>query len=319
MRSVDLAKVDLNLLVVLHALLETSSVTRAAERLGSSQPAISRALAKLRRLFGDRLMVKAASGMMPTLRAEAMREPLANLLGGVETFLVKPKFDPSVTNRIFRVATTDYGALAILPNIAAQFAREAPNAAIEVVGFSREVFRTLADGQVDFVLYSDNPVSGSFRARELFRESFVTLVRHGHPLLKQMRGAKGVLPLKVFTAWPHIVVSIFGGQGGPIDAALAEQGQKRHVALRVPYFATAAVIAAASDFLVTMPSRAARQLAPRLGLAILKPPAQVTPYGYRLLWHERSHDDPGAVWLRRLVIDAVRSAEDGREADAGFS
>ena len=312
----DLAKVDLNLLVVLHALLETGSVTRAAERLGSSQPAISRALAKLRRLFGDRLMVKAASGMMPTLRAEAMREPLANLLGGVETFLLKPKFDPSATDRIFRIATTDYGALAILPNIAAQFAREAPNAAIEVVSFSREVFRSLADGQVDFVLYSDNPVSGSFRARELFRESFVTLVRQGHPLLKQIRGAKGVLPLKVFTAWPHIVVSIFGGQGGPIDAALSERGERRHVALRVPYFATAAVITAASDFLVTMPSRAARQLAPRLGLVMLKPPAQVTPYGYRLLWHERSHDDPGAVWLRRLVIEGVRAAGDARAADS---
>ena len=207
----DLAKVDLNLLVVLHALLETGSVTRAAERLGSSQPAVSRALAKLRRLFGDRLMVKAASGMTPTLRAEAMREPLATLLGGVETFLHKPKFDPASTDRVFRIATTDYGALAILPNIAARFAREASNAAIEVVGFSRDVFRMLADGQVDFVLYADNPVAGSFRARELFRESFVTLIRQGHPLLEQMRGAKDVLPIKLKAAAPFQVTQSVRG------------------------------------------------------------------------------------------------------------
>ena len=308
MRSTDLAKVDLNLLVVLHTLLETRSVTRTAERLGSSQPAVSRSLAKLRNFFGDSLMVKGASGMMPTLRAEAMVEPLANLLGNVETFLLKPKFDPAATDRVFRIATTDYGALAILPNIAARLAGEAPNAAIEIVSFSRDVFRTLAEGQIDFVLYSDNPVSGSFRMRELFRESFVSLVRSGHPLLDQIRKGKDVLPLKVFTAWPHILVSVFGGQGGPIDTALAEQGLKRHVALRVPYFATAAVITAASDFLATMPSRAAYQLAPRLGLVILKPPPLVKPYGYRLLWHERSHGDPGAVWLRRLVVESVRLA-----------
>ncbi len=306
MHSAELARIDLNLLVVLHTLLETRSVTRTAERLGSSQPAVSRSLAKLRHLFGDKLMVKGASGMMPTLRAEAMIEPLANLLGNVETFLLKPKFDPYLTDRVFRIATTDYGALAVLPNIAARLAREAPNAAIEVVSFTRDVFRTLAEGQIDFILYSDNPVPGSFRMRELFRESFVSMVRRGHPLLDQIRGGKDALPLKIFTAWPHILVSVFGGQGGPIDTGLAERGLQRHVAMQVPYFATAAVITAASDLLVTMPSRAAHQLAPRLGLVILKAPPLVKRWGYRLLWHERSHGDPGAVWLRRLVVEGVR-------------
>lgn len=306
MHSAELARIDLNLLVVLQTLLETRSVTRTAERLGSSQPAVSRSLAKLRHLFGDKLMVKGASGMMPTLRAEAMIEPLANLLGNVETFLLKPKFDPYLTDRVFRIATTDYGALAVLPNIAARLAREAPNAAIEVVSFTRDVFRTLAEGQIDFILYSDNPVPGSFRMRELFRESFVSMVRRGHPLLDQIRGGKDALPLKIFTAWPHILVSVFGGQGGPIDTGLAERGLQRHVAMQVPYFATAAVITAASDLLVTMPSRAAHQLAPRLGLVILKAPPLVKRWGYRLLWHERSHGDPGAVWLRRLVVEGVR-------------
>lgn len=306
MREKELARIDLNLLVVLAALLETRSVTRAAERLGSSQPAVSRSLARLRDLFGDRLMVKGANGMMPTLRAEAMMEPLANLLGNVEGFLARPEFEPAATDRVFRIATTDYGALAVLPAMLARFAREAPHAAIEIAAFSRDVFRTLAEGKIDFVLYSDNPVPGSFRTRELFRERFVTLVRRGHPLLRQLRAGHDVLPLKLFTAWPHILVSVFGGTGGPIDTALAGQGLKRHVALQVPYFATAAVMTAASDFLVTMPSRAALQLAPRLDLVVLRTPPLVKPYGYRLLWHERSHDDPGAAWLRRMIFESVK-------------
>ncbi len=306
MPSADFARIDLNLLVVLQALLETRSVTRAAARLGMSQPAVSRALAKLRRLFDDKLMVKGARGMMPTVRAEALSEPLAKLLANVEDFFVKPQFDPAASDRVFRVATTDYGALAVLPDLVPGFTREAPGAGLDVIPFSRDVFRALADGQLDMLFYSDRPVPGSFRMRELFRETFVSLVRRGHPLLDGLRDEE--VSLETFTAWSHVLVSIFGGPAGPVDEALAARGLMRRIALRVPYFATAAVVTAASDLIVTMPARVARQLAPHLGLVEIKTPALAGPYGYRLLWHERTHGDPGAAWLRRLIVERLREA-----------
>jgi len=309
MRSADLARVDLNLLVVLGTLLETRSVTRTAERLGMSQPAVSRALGKLRRIFNDTLMVKSARGMTPTVRAEAMVEPLAGILRGIEDFLVEPHFDPASSDRVFRIATTDYGALAVLPYLVPRFAREAPGGSIEIVPFSRDVFRSLAEGQVDMLLYSDNPVPGSFRTRDLFQETFTSLVRREHPVMDG-RDPGDEVSLESFAAWAHVLVSLFGGPTGPVDLALAEHGLKRRIALWVPYFATAAVITAASDLIVTMPSRVAQQLGPRLGLVELKTPPLAKPYGYRLLWHERTHCDLGAAWLRRLVIESVRQTRD---------
>lgn len=306
MHSPDLAKVDLNLLVVLATLLETRSVTKTAERLGSSQPAVSRALAKLRELLGDTLLVKGARGMTPTARAEALVDPLARLLAGVEDFLVRPSFDPAATDRLFRVASTDYGALAVLPAVMERFSREAPRGAIEVAPVSRDVFRALADGQVDLMLYADGQVPGSFRAMTLFEESFVSLVRTGHPLLRSA-GADGMVSVEAFAAWPQVMVSVFGGTTGPVDTALGTLGLKRHVALCVPYFATAAVIVSTSDLVVTMPSRIAQRFAPPLGLLEVAMPTLVSGYGYRLLWHERSHGDPGVAWLRRLIRGCVRT------------
>jgi DNA-binding transcriptional LysR family regulator len=305
----DLGKVDLNLLLVLHMLIETRSVTKAAQRLGTSQPAVSRSLAKLRVIFNDRLMVKDAQGMMPTRRAEAMSEPLAKLLGGIEEFLLEPKFDPAASDRVFRIATTDYGALAVLPSLAPRLARDAPKAGIEITPVSQDVFRLLTDGQVDVLFYSDNPVPGSFRMRELFQERFVSLVRGEHPLLKGPGHIQGQVSLEAFAAWSHVLVTIFGGPTGPVDRGLAEHGLKRRVAVWVPYFATGAAIAAGSDLIVTMPSRVARRLAQPLGLVELKTVPLVEPWGYRMLWHERTHGDLGAAWFRQLILDSVREGE----------
>jgi DNA-binding transcriptional LysR family regulator len=309
MHSADLGKIDLNLLVVLHMLLQTRSVTKAAERLGMSQPAVSRSLAKLRLLLNDRLMVKDAQGMSPTRRAEAMSEPLARLLGGIEDFLLEPKFDPSASDRVFRIATTDYGALAVLPSFAPRLARDAPKAGIEIVPVSQDVFRLLTDGQVDVLFYSDNPVSGSFRMRELFQERFVSLVRSGHPLLEATRRGETEVSLEAFAACSHVLVTIFGGPTGPVDAELARHGLKRRIAVWVPYFATGAAIAASSDLIVTMPSRVAKRLARPFGLVELKTVPLIEPWGYRMLWHERTHGDLGTAWFRRLIAESVREDE----------
>ena len=309
MHSADLGRIDLNLLVVLHILLETRSVTKTAKRLGTSQPAVSRSLGKLRQLLNDQLMVRDAQGMTPTRRAESMSEPLARLLGGVADFLLEPKFDPTASERVFRIATTDYGALAVLPSLAPRLARDAPSAGIEIVPMSQDAFRQIAEGQVDVLFYSDNPVAGSFRTRDLFQERFVSLVRCGHPLLPPDGQVQNETSLETFAACSHVLVTIFGGPTGPVDKGLAEHGLKRRIAVWVPFFATGAAIAANSDLIVTMPSRVAKRLAQRLGLVELTTAPVVEPWGYRMLWHERTHGDVGAAWFRRLILESVREDE----------
>lgn len=299
-----LRRLDLNLLVVLHTLLETASTTLAAERLHMSQPAVSRALARLRVVLDDRLMVKGARGMVPTPRAEALAAPLARLLAELDAFLDAPRFSPDLTDRVFRIATTDYGAIAVLPGLAAILAREAPRAGIDVSPFSRDAFRRLAGGELDLVLYSDDPAPEALRSQALFAETYRSVVRRGHPILARLRD--GRVGLDAFLDYPHALVSVFGGRSGAVDEALAALGRRRRIAMWLPYFATAARVAAATDLVVTLPTRAVGQLAGPHGLAAFDPPLEVQGYGYRMIWHERSHADLASAWLRRQVLAAIR-------------
>lgn len=309
MREVDLRHIDLNLLVVLRVLLDTRSVTRTAERLNMSQPAVSRALARLRTQLGDKLLVKGAGGMTPTLRAETLSTPLIALLRQLENFIAPAVFDPGTTRRVFRIATTDYGAIAVLPHLMPMLTKVAPLAGIEVLPFSDEVFGMLDTGQVDFVLYSDDPAPGTLRTRPLFRETYSCLLRTGHPLLSERKRARKSLSVEEFTAWPHALVSIFGGRTGDVDDALAAHGKQRHIALWLPYFATAGLVCTSSNVIVTLPTRVAAALAANAGLTLLEPPLEVSGFGYRMLWHERTHDDPGATWLRDMVA-AIAGSHD---------
>lgn len=308
MRESELRRIDLNLLVVLRVLLDVGSVTRAAERLHMSQPAVSRALAKLRTQLGDKLMVKAAGGMMPTRRAEALSEPLSDLLRQLGNFVEPAAFDPATTRRVFRIAATDYGAIAVLPGLMRAFGERAPLAGIEVLPFSPAVFGLLGSGEVDIVLYSDDPVPGALRSKHLFDETYTCLLRAGHPLLANAATPEGTLTLEAFLACPHGLVSLFGGRRGEVDEALAALGRRRQVSLWLPYFAAAGLVCASSDTIVTLPSRVAAALAAGGHLRCIAPPVDVPGFGYRMLWHERDHDDPGAVWLRALLGASVAGA-----------
>jgi DNA-binding transcriptional LysR family regulator len=305
MREQELRNVDLNLLVVLRSLLETRSVGRTAQALGMSQPAVSRALASLRDIFKDRLLVKTGSAMHPTARAHEMIEPLQNVLTTVSGFLEPPDhFEPGTTERCFRIATTDYGATVVLPRLSRLFYAEAPKAALEVLPFGAQPFVDLGGGDLDLVLYSDNPVPQALMTRDLFRETFACLVRTGHPALAS--NPDGVLSLDDYLYYSHILVTVIGGRTGPVDTALANLGRERRIGLWLPYFATAALAAANSDLVLTMPRRAAAAFTEMSGLQLLKPPIQLGEFSYRMVWHERVHREPAHVWLRRLILDATR-------------
>lgn len=304
----NLHGVDLNLLVVLRTLLETRSVTKTAQQSGMSQPAVSRALARLRELFGDSLLVKAGTVMRPTARGSQLLEPVQKALAGVADVLAaRPAFDPARSERVFRIATTDYGATVILPRLAGLIGAEAPKARVEIVPVGGQTFKDLGETNVELALYSDNPVPPHLHTRDLFRETFACLLRAGHPALGGAE--RGRLTLADYVAASHILVSIVGGGPGTVDNALALIGRSRHIAVRIPYFATAALVAASSDLVLTIPRRAAENFSDDRRLRVVEPPLELPNFGYRMVWHERVHAEPDHAWLRRQIFRAVRLEE----------
>ncbi|WP_026186931.1 LysR family transcriptional regulator [Ensifer sp. BR816] len=307
MRQPDFRGIDLNLLVVLRALLETRSVTHTAKQLNMSQPAVSRALSKLRTLLGDKLLLKSKGGMTPTSRAESLSVPLASLLNQLTSFVTPAVFDPGTTHRLFRIAMTDQAAIIMLPGLMQAFAREAPFASVEIVPFSTDTFSQLENGPLDLVLYSDRPVPDGLMTRTLYNETLTCLLRADHPVLETCeRDAQGGLSLDEFTTYPHAHVGIPGQPRSHVDEVLAQLGRQRRIALKLPYFATAAFVCAASDLIAVLPSRVASTLAAGRSLTLVEAPLELRAFGYRMVWHKRSHDDTGAVWLRDLLASSVR-------------
>ncbi|PDT11286.1 LysR family transcriptional regulator [Rhizobium sp. M1] len=308
MQKTDFRNVDLNHLVVLRLLLETRSVTLTAKRLNMSQPAVSRALARLRMLLGDKILLKGKSGMTPTARAESLIDPLASLLNQLESFVAPSAFDPGTTQRLFRIAMTDHAAIIMLPSLMSMFAQEAPNAVIEIVPFTNDTFVQLGSGHIDLILYTDHPVPEGLMTRSLFEERLICLMSTRHPLLAgRENGSQRSLTPEEFLAYPHALVSVPGLPRSHVDEVLARQGLERRIALRLPYFATAAFVCAASDLIVVLPSRVASTLAAGRDLTLVEPPLELREFGYRMVWHRRVHEDPGAIWLRDLVAASVRS------------
>nr|WP_255720471.1 LysR family transcriptional regulator [Acuticoccus kalidii] len=306
----NLRKIDLNLLVVLRSLLATSNVGQTAKLLGMSQPATSRALASLRELFDDRLFVKSGSKMKPTPRALELREPLETVLSGVLRVLEPADtFEPAAAQRRFRIATTDYGATVVVPQLAARISVAAPNVYLDIAPLTPTSFDELGSNDLDLVFYSDNPVPNALMAKELYRERFACLVRPGHPAARS-----NTIALDDYLAFSHILVTVTGGRTGPVDRELGLLGRERRIALVLPYFAVAALAAANSDLLLTMPYRAAKVFADTMPLDLLEPPVELGQFGYRMVWHERVQDDPGHAWFRGVIGESVRADQPARPA-----
>jgi DNA-binding transcriptional LysR family regulator len=305
MRGKTLRSVDLNLLVVLQALLETRNATFAARRLNMSQPAVSRALARLRQVFEDRLFVKSARGLTATPRAEALGPSLAQLMREIGVIVDGPRFSAKASDRVFRLAASDYGAMTLGPTLAGIMRRKAPRAGLDILAFAPDVFLRLATGDVDLALFNDDPVPNGLKRQWLFNESYTCLVRKGNPILRGAAGRR--LSLADFLEQAHVLVSIMGGRAGIVDDALAALGKRRRIAMWLPYFVTAALVVARTDLIVTLPHRATLRLAKPHGLVALTPPVEIASFGYQMVWHECTHTDSGSVWLREMVAEAART------------
>ena len=297
-----LASIDLNLLVVLDALLAEKHVTRAAAKVGLSQSATSHALARLRGLLGDPLLVRGARGaLVPTARAEALAPALRRALDGfVDVLRGAPTFDPASARRAFRIGAGDYAELVLLPRLVARLAREAPGVDLWMVPLPDDPAAALAAGELDVALgvWSSMGWPAGTYQRRLFDEDFRCVVRAGHPATKQR------LTLVRYCELDHLLVAPRGTPGSRVDDILASLGRTRRVLVRVPHFLIAPHVIAASDLVVTLATRLSQIYAEPLGLELLAPPFEMPGFTVSMAWHERAHHDPGHRWLRDRLVEA---------------
>lgn len=299
MRKVDLNTVDLNLLVALDALIEERSVTRAAIRLGISQPAASRALSRLRRLFADALLVDGRTGYILSARAQEIRPALGRTLADVKKMLETNPFDPAVAVGRVRLLMPDFQAAALAPNLIIRLANEAPALDLDILPLGMTVMEALENDAADVAVGVFDDAPAGILRRRLYEDGFVTLMRAGHP------AADRKLTLDRFLQLDHIVVSITGVGPAPVDTALAGIGHLRRVKVRVPSFLAAVEIVARSDLIMTLPSILAQAAAGLWRFAVLLPPLDLGNFAMSLLWHARHQDEPRHTWLRDTIVAAA--------------
>ncbi len=304
MRVTHLSGIDLNLLPLLDALLEERHVTRAAKRVGLSQPAASRGLARLRELLADPLLVRSQRGLSPTPRAEALRAPVRQALTLLDQSLVeKVVFDPATARRKIRVVSDDYSELVLFPSLVSRLSKRAPGIDVLVPPTGAFEFEPLLRGEIDLALAplrANMPPPPGILEKKLYAERFVCVVRKGHPLAKRPTLAR-------FADARHALIAPRGTAGGAVDDALARHGKTRRVAFMGPHFLVVPFIVAASDLVVTLGERVARALAPTLQLTIFEPPMKLNGFTVACYWHERSAADPAVQWFIR-ELEAVSRA-----------
>jgi DNA-binding transcriptional LysR family regulator len=296
----NLNALDLNLLVALDALLKEASVSRAAMRIGLSQPATSHALQRLRELLRDPLLVRVGARMELTPRAQALRAPLGQTLDQVRGLFIPDAFDAAQSERQFRLMMPDLAVELLMPPLMAKVTRLAPNIRIEVVPwrgpaiFTAEFART-----IDMVISIGNAFKG-FHRLLLYTDSDALAVRRGHP------AAARLTRREAFLAARHVAVIIRGQNEDLIDSWLRAKGIERRVALVVPGYIEALHVAARTDLVAFVPHRLIAALSTRLSLSAITPPLDPGIDEQYMFYPTRAQMDPGSIWLRELMLETGR-------------
>ena len=298
----DLATLDLNLLRVFDAVARERHVTRAAQRLNLSQPAVSNALARLRAALNDELFLRRPGGVEPTELAVALSGPVAEVLDRLrETLAVNAPFDPATADRVFPVAFSEYAEAVLAPRLLERMAKEAPGCLLAIRHGDRTNWQQLLDRGETALAVAVLPEPPALYTRiRLLPEGFMTLMREGHPL------ATGVLTEERLVAFPHLLHSPNGSRDGALDVALATQGRKRRLGAVVAHLSAAPDILACTDMVMTLSSRLARRLAETHGLVLRESPVEIRHTRLSMIFHRRFESDTGHAWLRRLILAVAR-------------
>ena len=296
----NLAGIDTNLVVALHALLHERNVSRAAKRLGLGQSATSHALARLRVQFDDALLARTGRAFELTPKAKALLEPVTLAVAQIERVFAPPQpFVPATSRKTFRIAATDNLALYVLPRLTTILAKEAPHVDVRFFHLPKDWQTALIRDEFDLKLGRKYHVGPQLESEDLFSDHLVCVVRRGHSVARP-------LTVRSYAALSHILVAPGETERGVMDDLLEQRGLVRRVALTVPHFLVALFAVASSDHALTIPARLVEIAGPSLRLRALPLPSRPPSYVLSQIWSKQSTSDEGHQWLRRAVRRAVR-------------
>lgn len=296
----ELRDLDLNQLVVFHQLMVERRVSKVADNLGLTQPAVSNTLARLRRLFADDLFLRTPGGMVPTPFAEQLAEPIGYALSMIHGGLnQRVRFDPATVQQSVTIGMTDIGEIVFLPTLIERLRREAPGITLSTVRNTATTLRDdMAAGKVDLAIGLLPQLKAGFFQRRLFMQRYVCLFRRGHAF------ERGRLTSAAFRGAEHLVVVSAGTGHGKVDDLIRRAGIDRRVRVTVPHFVGVGHILQHSDLVATVPERLAHHLSEPFGLVWRVHPVKLPEIAINLFWHAKSHRSPANQWLRAMVFDA---------------
>ena len=311
LNAIPLAKADLNLLVVFHAVLEERHVARAAARLNLTPSAVSHGIARLRGLLNDPLFLKTPRGVVPTTRAIELAEPVADILARVGTVIARAvPFDPATSGRRFVIGAPDGVVASVLSPLMARVGADAPNVGIGLIHLMpsgrsaaadqawEESLRKLEKREIDIGLLPVRTAPPRFSTRRLYDEDFVVAMRKGHPFARAPSEGR-------FCSARHLLVSLSGEPYGFIDESLAKRGLERRVVLTVPTFMLALAHLAESDLIATLPRRLVERHAGAFGLTFVELPFKRKPDPIRAIATKAAMMDAGVAWLMDILVASV--------------
>lgn len=308
----NLKNVDLNLLVYLDMLLRKHNVTRAAEALGISQPAMSNGLQRLRKLFDDPLLVRTSNGMSPTERAERLQPLVREIVMSVERAVESERaFDPAGADRVFRLSVSDYTESTLVPLLLRNMRVKAPNVTLDFLTPSDVTFQDLEHGNVDMVINRFDHLPDSFHERTVWRDSFSCLVSRHNPVrydfsLDSYLQANHVWVSKTGMGVGVGVDPTVGQKLGWVDDALSRTGRKRRIRVFTRHYQAAMKLAEMRDLVVTLPTKAANLARENPELAILEPPFNIPEIELKMAWSPLLQHNPAHQWLRKLIVNVAR-------------
>ena len=294
----ELAKLDLNLLLVLHHLLILKRVSAVADLLNMSQPAVSSALGRLRTSLEDELFIRTQAGMTPTPYAVQLAEPVAMALDVLQQALnVRGAFDPQTSTRNFTIALTDVGEMYFLPVLMDALSKAAPGGTLQVVSVAQSPLKEdMSTGKIDLAMGLLPQLQAGFFQQSLFKQKYICLMRKKHPMAQTSH-----ISLSALFAAEHVRVLATGTGHGRVDLALDKQRHHRKVRLTVPHYVALGDVLQHANLIAVVPERFAQRIAKPFDLVMRDLPIKLEDSAIQQCWHGRLHRDPGHQWLRQLM------------------